>query len=291
VSRFSIAAFLGRGSKSPQPEGSIAPAPDSRRHPRIETSFAATLHAAGENGPVKVGNLSPAGAMLESAFVPASGDRVHLVRGGLCSQGTVIWCSDGRCGVEFLAEIAVDDWLAPPSNAGQARIDDIVAAIKNGDVPQGAEAGSATPIRPRASSDLADDIQVVCALLNALKADLAGSELTVTRHGSDLQSFDQAMERLSDPALLRRSRHQLAEELGVVFQLLVDLEDELTSTRDTVARHSYKLQHLDLAMQMLTELAGDLIIGSADQEAGNPRLENLRIACGKALQAPATRVH
>jgi hypothetical protein len=102
-----------------------------------------------------------------------------------------------------------------------------------------------------------------------------------------LRHFDQAATTLSDPELLRLSRLQLVDELGAVFQLLVDLEDEFTSSRETVARHGYKLQHLDLAMQMLSELAADLVIGSSGRPSGNPRLENLRIACDKALQPAA----
>jgi hypothetical protein len=291
--RFSIASFLNLGARSRRPDetalpGSIAPAPDSRRHPRVDTSFSAALHVATEHTTARVRNLSLSGAMLESSLAPATGDPVHLVRGDLCAEGTIIWCSDGRCGVEFIAEIALDDWLAPPSNAEQARIDEIVAAIKaGGAAPQAAGAGAPTRARGQSPSTLADDLQMVCALLVALKADLSGSALTVTRHGSEMQYLDQAMEMLSNPELPRRSRHQLADELGAVFQLLVNMEDEFTSIRDTVARHSYKLQHLDLAMQMLTELAGDLIIGGMDPEAGSPRLDNLRVACGNALKAPA----
>jgi hypothetical protein len=124
-------------------------------------------------------------------------------------------------------------------------------------------------------------------LLAALRADLSCSQLTLGRHGPMLRHFDEAASTLSDPALLRRSRLQLVDELGTVFQLMVDLEDEFTSSRETVARHGYKLQHLDLAMQMLSELAADLVIGGSDRPSGNPRLENLRIACDKALQPAA----
>ncbi len=286
--RFSIASFLSRGAGSPERDetasGSIAP--DSRRHPRVETSFSAALHVGTEYKTVKVRNLSPCGAMLETSLAPSTGDPVHLVRGDLCAEGRTIWCSDGRCGVEFVAEIAVNDWIAPPANAEQARIDEIVASIKAGGAATQA-AGADVSAHGRPESTLADDLKMVEALLVALKADLSGSAMTLTRHGSEMRYLDQAMEMLSDPELPRRSRHQLAEVLGAVFQLLVDLEDEFTRIRETVARHSYKLQHLDLAMQMLTELAGDLIIGGADPAAGNPRMDNLRVACGNALKAPA----
>src|SRR5438552_13862611 len=130
----SLLSFLARrgGSRPPSGTENVAepsPAPDSRRHRRIETSFAAVLHAAVENGPASVANLSPAGAMLKTELAPEAGEMVHLVRGGLCAQGTVVWSSASCCGVEFAAEICVDDWLAPAANGGQARIDEMVAMM------------------------------------------------------------------------------------------------------------------------------------------------------------------
>jgi len=74
-----------------------------------------------------------------------------------------------------------------------------------------------------------------------------------------------------------------------VLQLLVELEDELAHTTDTVARHGYKLQHLDLAMQMLTELGSELITGSEDSLSASPRLQNLRGVCENALKPEAKK--
>jgi hypothetical protein len=283
-------SFLGRnGAPRPAspaaPDPADAPAPDSRRHPRIDTGFAAVLHAGVRNAPVNVGNLSPGGAMVETSLAPQAGETV--VRGGLLAQGTIVWSSVGRCGLEFPVEISVDDWLAPPSNGGQARIDEIIAQMKAGHRAQQERPGrnEARPVTAR--STLTDDLHRVCAMLASLRDDLSCSKLTLERHGPMLRHFDQAATTLSDPELLRLSRLQLVDELGAVFQLLVDLEDEFTSSRETVARHGYKLQHLDLAMQMLSELAADLVIGSSGRPSGNPRLENLRIACDKALQPAA----
>ena len=247
----------------------------------METSIPAALHFNGENAPAVIANLSAAGAMLKSSLQPSAGDRVHVVRGGLCAQGVVIWCSGDRCGLEFSTQIDLDDWLAPVANAGQARVDEIISLLKAGalsaDHAEG-EAGGGSR-----ASNLNDDLNLIRALLKNLKDDLAGSSETLDRHASKIPDLDRAMEILSDDKLLRRSPYQLVDELGGVLQLLVEVEDELVRTRDTVARHGYKLQHLDLAMQMLTELGSELIIGSEERLSSSPRLQNLRGVCENAL--------
>ena len=126
-------------------------------------------------------------------------------------------------------------------------------------------------------------------VLKNLKDELSGSSETLDRHSSKLPHLDQAVQLLSDPKLVRRSPYQLVDELGGVLQLLVELEDELAHTKDTVARHGYKLQHLDLAMQMLTELGSELITGSEDSLSASPRLQNLRSVCENALKPPAKK--
>lgn len=264
------------------------PAPDARRHVRIDTSISAALHFDEENAPVVIGNISPAGAMLKTPTLPSEGDLVHIVRGGLCTEGKVIWCSVDRCGVEFSREIDVSEWLAPAAHAGQARVDEIVAILKAGTCSAELVEGGTNGGAPK-SSTLEDDLGLLRALLKNLKDDLVLSSETLDLHSDKLPYLDRAMERLSDPKILKRSTYQLVDELGGVLQLLVELEDELAHTKDTVARHGYKLQHLDLAMQMLTELGSELITGSRDSLSTSPRLQNLRSVCSNALKTPSKK--
>ena len=286
VLRSSFLSFFGRGG-SPLPVASTddaAPAPDARRHARIETAIPAALHFDQAKAPVVIGNLSPAGAMVEASLLPSEGDSVHLVRGELCAQGRIVWCSADRCGLEFSGEIDLPKWLAPASHAGQSRVDEIIAMLKAGAAPEEPpEAGASTAPK---SSTIKDDLGLLRALLKNLKDDLSRSSETVDLHSSKLPHLDQAMAVLSDPKLLRLSKYQLVDELGGVLQLLVEVEDELAHTKDTVARHGYKLQHLDLAMQMLTELGSELITGSEDSLSTSPRLQNLRSVCENALKPP-----
>jgi len=289
VLKNSILSLLGRNSVAASDGGLTlgSSAPDSRRHERIETVIPVSLHSNGEDVPAVVRNISPAGAMVEASLSTSTGDPVHLVRGELCAKGTVIWCLGDRRGMQFSAQIDVDAWLAPAAKAGQARVDEIVALVKAGAAVSESE-GDAAPSRHGGSgSILADDLTVVTALLGNLKDDLTRSSDTVDTHGAKLEHLDQAMEMLSDEGLIRRSRHQLADELGVIFQLLVEVEDDVTGIRETVARHGYKLQNLDLAMQMLMEVGSEMIINGEEGLSSNPRLNNLRGVCDKALHAPA----
>ena len=281
VLKSSILSLFGRGSAgsavAPPPEG------DSRRFARIDTSLAAVLHVDEDSIPVTIGNLSPVGAMIELARQLPAGNRVHLVRGGLYVPGTVIWCSNGHSGVEFAHQIDLRVWLARPSNAGQSRVDEIVAMVKSGspaDVRQSDSARSAHFAR------IEDDLQLVGDLLQNLNEDLWRSQYTIHRHDEMFPLLILAMEKLLNPELLRYAPAQLVEELGAIFQLLADLEDEVSGSRDTLAKHGYKLQHLDLAMQMLSELASELILGKGGELLTNPRLENLRAVCLKASQSP-----
>jgi hypothetical protein len=222
--------------------------------------------------------------MLETALLPDAGAVVHLVRGSLCAEGTVVWNFAGRCGLEFSSEFSVREWIAPLSNTGQCHVDEALALVRTGQPAfarmDGAQHQSMRPTEPQ----LGEDIALVLLVLRDLETDLASSGDTHTRHSDELQQLGSGIQTLCREDLVRCSPHQVAEHLGTVFQLLVDIEDELTSSTDTLIRHGYKLQHLDLAMQMLGEIAGELTFGNGDQSPSATRLQNLRVACRRALE-------
>lgn len=192
--------------------------------------LAAVLRAGTEQAPVKVRNMSPKGAMVDTPLMAPPGTEVDLMRGALVVRGTVIWSSANRCGLRFLSEVSVKDWLAAPNQAQQQRVDEIVALVKAGAI---------------ADHD-----------------GLAG---------------------LTDAPHEVRSQEQLVDDLGAVVRLMQDLEDELAGCDETVERHGVKLQNLDIAMQMLRAVAGELTPGDIGQAANIGRLESLRMACEKAL--------
>ncbi len=82
---------------------------------------------------------------------------------------------------------------------------------------------------------------------------------------------------------LPRSDEQLVDDLGAVVALMQDLESDLTSSDETVARHGLKLQNLDIAMQMIRAIERELSSADGSQAMGLARLKDLRVACAQAL--------
>jgi hypothetical protein len=163
--------------------------------------------------------------MIETPVAPPLGTLVDLKRGSLVARGTVAWSSANRCGLRFLSEVSIQDWLAAPEKVEQHRVDDIVALIK---------AGGAVP---------------------------------------------SAEDRTAG---LPRTNGQLTADLGEVVKLLQDLEDDLCSSDPTLKLHGVKLQHLDIAMQMLRAVATELT-PNEHGTTGNAKLRDLRVACAQAL--------
>jgi hypothetical protein len=184
--------------------------PESRNSPRSNMFLGATLQGEGSCAPVKVRNMSVSGALVEGDAIPRSGAAVRLVRGGLSVPAFVIWSAHGRCGLEFTASITVGDWLAPPKNMEQQRVDDMVRLVKQGAAP----AVSAQP-PPARAAQLGDELARVRTLLERTGDSLSSDEALVERHGSELQSLDicsQTIEAVADA--LRGDCRQSAERLA-----------------------------------------------------------------------------
>ena len=98
-----------------------------------------------------------------------------------------------KCGVRFLAQASVKEWLAAPAKVEQQRIDGIVALVKAGSTEP---SGLGEDAEPRSLEQLADDLGSVIRLIEDLENDLADSEDTLARHGLKLQNMDIAMQML-----------------------------------------------------------------------------------------------
>ena len=199
---------------------------DPRRQPRASIFLAAVMRSGTEQAPVKIRNMSPNGARVETAVAPSVGSKVDLSRGSLVAQGTVVWSSANLCGLRFASAVSVKDWLEAPTKVQQQRVDEIVAFVKAGGA--GISANSETSAQPRCFEQLFDD-------------------------------------------------------LDAVIQLIQDLEDDLASSEETVARHGLKLQNLDIAMQMVRAVAGELSHRDSRPPSNIARLKDLRVACAQAL--------
>ena len=175
------------------------PVPDQRKAPRSNMFLAAVLHTRDEQAAAKVRNMAPRGAMVESELLPAPGTPVHLIRGGLCAEATVIWRSERQCGLHFTKDVAVKQWLAPPANAEQQRIDQMMTQIRSGQpLPPGMGPAATAPPAVRLSTEqLVDDLGAVYRLIEGLADELADDSDAFARHAVKLQNLDVAMQMLA----------------------------------------------------------------------------------------------
>jgi hypothetical protein len=238
---------------------------------------------------VIIANLSPGGAMIKASLVPSPGSDVQLVGEGRSAKAVVVWRSRNRCGIRFLEEIQVGAWVLPLRTDRQRDVDQSLGALNARESLFDPIATSASALNPATAEQRLDELMTVLRLLDDLEADLSSSAETVRMHGGRMPLFETAMNMLRQPELHHCPRHQFIDGLGEVFELVRELEDELTSCTDTLVRHSYKLQHLDFAMQMLTEISASALAGDADPSADTTRMQRLRSACESALSLHLNR--
>lgn len=175
---------------------------DARVAPRTNMFIAATMCWEQHRNPVKVRNMSITGALVESPVVPTTGSSVLLVRGSYSAAGRVVWADKNRCGLHLTASVNVRDWLAPPSNTEQLRVDQIVALVKAGAVPIPTESFTGRSERPALPASLSNDqltcdLGLVSQLIEDLGDDLASEPETLMRHANKVQNLDIAMQMLA----------------------------------------------------------------------------------------------
>ena len=179
------------------------------RAPRKNLMLAATIAAEGVCAPVRIRNLSDAGAMIDGPALPEPGSTLILTRLELSVGAKVVWHEGGRCGLKLDATITVDDWIAGVRPAtcraslGQMRVDQIQAALRGGAaLPTACEIPAsmtvdAGPVDRRIAAELVH----VKQMLDAVSEELMDDVDVLTRHDRALQSFDIAsaiIESLAD---------------------------------------------------------------------------------------------
>jgi hypothetical protein len=150
----------------------------------------ATIYAGSGCAPVKIRNLSTTGALIEGARIPPQMTKVSLRRGGLNVIGTVVWCSNGRAGLEFESPISVAHWLP----GGEALLDqEQVDAVFHG--AEGNNERGSGSVEPQESVTAAD-IMTTKAMLEVLADALADDTDLLVRHGAQMQALDLAVQML-----------------------------------------------------------------------------------------------
>jgi len=167
---------------------------DARESARTNLFLAAVLHGTQFSAPVKVRNMSATGALVEGGVVPQAGTMANLVRGSLAAPAEVVWSAEGRCGLRFLSFISVRDWLAPPNNQEQQRVDEAVRLLKAGAIPLATIPGGAD--RPE-HGQLGSDLKNIAQLLELVSEHLVSNEATILVHGEQLQHLDIVIQTLN----------------------------------------------------------------------------------------------
>lgn len=144
--------------------------------------------------PVKVRDLSPTGAMVEGPALPPPGSTVRLARGALAISATVMWNSGARCGIAFGGIVSVKQWMSPPVNGEQQRVDDAISRLRGGALRL------AEPARPPAPLSVPAELELVARLVTQLGEALAEDEGVLSRHGLQLQKIDIVLQLLEATA-------------------------------------------------------------------------------------------
>ena len=196
------------------------------REPRKSVMLAATLEASGVSLPVRIRNMSTRGAMVDGSYLPAPGTTVQLARLSLQTSALVIWRLDGRCGLKLAEPVVPDEWVSgvragvPRTNFGQARVDGIQAALR-----QGAEMPTGPPGEPpperidrdRLDALIAEEIDQVGRALEAALDELSENPEVITRHERALQSLDIACAILDSlaPVLRAADRDKAVDSIAM----------------------------------------------------------------------------
>ncbi len=175
---------------------------DARREPRTSLFVMATLYAESCCIPVKVRDLSAAGALVEGDDIPPIGTNVRLCRGSLTITAHVVWSHGGRAGIHFESSVSVADWL--PGGQGRVRqdgVDEIVQRLKSSGTPHALSLSHRTAI-PSTMLDAVELTRLRIAV-ESLAEDLAADADVVKRHMSKLQALDLAAQALAKLAAER----------------------------------------------------------------------------------------
>jgi len=150
----------------------------------------ASVCATTASGAVKIRNLSPHGALIESAVLPVVGESLELKRGPLFAAGLVAWRHGNRAGLKFDRPIAVIDWL-PAAHSAQQSVENAFQQVK-----AGLADNSRIELPVARDSNDPDQLRRVARALDLLADALADDEGIVVRHAEKLQVLDIASQIL-----------------------------------------------------------------------------------------------
>jgi PilZ domain len=189
-----------------------APSIQQRQERRSNIFVIATLYTAAGSTPVRIRNMSGAGALIEGAVLPPVGAAVRLARGSMATKGEIVWLDDGRAGVRFSPATNLADWLPTGKTASAQQLADEVAFhARLGALSNSLEAA---PLQsPAEVADLADELRQIGRSLERAGEALASDVVVASFHAASLQVIDAAAQSLAKLAEASASGDCAASEL------------------------------------------------------------------------------
>lgn len=185
-------------------EQQVAHSPDAgpaehRLEHRSNLFVTATLYADSDSRPVKIRNMSQAGALVEGAGLPCVGSAVRLSRGSVTVPGDVVWLANGRAGLKFAGSICISDWLpSAQRNPRQQYVDEVVYQSRQGSRAMATSAAlRPLPDQPVSSDRVILELVNIKVSLERVAHELASDPETPARHAFSLQVLDFAVQSLT----------------------------------------------------------------------------------------------
>jgi len=140
--------------------------------------------------------MSPRGALVEAAGLPAVGTQVRLSRGSISVTGEIIWADKQKAGVHFDSPTAPNDWM-PRGNrgAGQQLADELAHQTR-----LGSPSRISAPATPSHSPQLSEELLRLHQVLMLAGGELASSNALTASQLIALQEIDAAAQRLANLA-------------------------------------------------------------------------------------------
>jgi hypothetical protein len=153
----------------------------------------AALYSAGRTvTPVRVRNISTAGALIEAAVLPPPGTNVRLGRASLSATGTLVWVENAKAGMRFDEPVAVADWLPQGRRGfGQQFVDELFHQKRLGAAKVALSGGADV------TASLADEILGLRTCLERAAEELALDGAVASRHLTTLQAIDSVSQALA----------------------------------------------------------------------------------------------
>ena len=164
----------------------------NRQVPRTHMFVTATLCSVEGSVPARVRNLSPHGAQIEGATIPAPGTKIVLKRGPLQMCGRIVWQAGPKAGIVFDSIASVADWMARQGGVHQEEVDELVSVLRSS-AAEAANDDARAPVTRRHMIE--SELSSLRAELTQLGELLTADVILVATH-PEIQFLDISLQRV-----------------------------------------------------------------------------------------------